>query len=128
MMALCNRCRLRGHYDTLGDFALLPQEYSELTTTSSTFFIYLSGSPKILSDIRKSARFFGDPFRYPKIRPVLRRSFQISENPSGSSEIFSDIRKSVRLFGDLFRYPKIRPALRRSFQISENPSGSSEIF
>src|SRR5215471_3975640 len=106
----------------------LPQEYSELTTTSSTFFVYLSGSSKILSDIRKSERLSGDLFRCPKIRSVVRRSFQMSENPMGCPEIFSDIRKSDRLSGDLFRYSKIRSVVRRSFQIFENPSGCPEIF
>src|SRR5215471_9256076 len=96
----------------------------ELTPTSNTFFIYLSGSSEILSDIRKSVRIFGDLFRYPKIRPVLRRSFRIFENPSGSPDILSDIRRSDRFSGHPFGYPKIRPVLRRSFQIFENPSGS----
>src|SRR5215471_8732613 len=105
----------------------LSQEYSELTTTSSTFFVYLSGSSKILSDIRKSERLSGDLFRCPKIRSVVRRSFQISENPIGCPEISSDIRKSDRLSGDLFRYSKIRAVVRRSFQMFENPPSSSEI-
>ena len=76
------------------------------------------GSSEIFSDIRKSARFSGNPFRYSKIHPVLRRSFQTFENLSGSPNILLDIRKSAWFSEDPVGYSNIHPVLQRSKRIA----------